>query len=152
VDWDAKFLRVSRIVSQDADGNVILAEPKTSRSRRLVTLPDDTLSVLREWQQEASGEMMFPTRNGTLRSPHNINEAWVRLLVRAGLPHVKFHSLRHLHATLLLEAGVSPKVVSERLGHTSIGITLDLYSHVTAPLQQHAADTIGRAMSGLHKQ
>jgi integrase len=55
---------------------------------------------------------------------------WPRLLARAGLPHVRFHDLRHAHATLMLLRGVHPKIVSERLGHASVGITLDTYSHV----------------------
>jgi integrase len=60
-------------------------------------------------------------------------------LVRAGLPHVRFHDLRHAHATLMLLQGVHPKVVSERLGHASIGITLDTYSHVLPEMQAEAA-------------
>ena len=58
---------------------------------------------------------------------------------RAGLPHVRFHDLRHAHATLMLQQGVHPKIVSERLGHASIGITLDTYSHVLPAMQSEAA-------------
>src|SRR5213593_380790 len=65
-----------------------------------------------------------------------------RFLKRSGLPHVRFHDLRHGHATLLLLARVHPKVVSERLGHASVGITLDTYSHVLPSMQSEAAAAI----------
>jgi len=67
------------------------------------------------------------------------------LLARAGLPRIRFHDLRHSAATLLLGLGIHPKIVSEMLGHSQIGITLDLYSHVTATMQQEAV----RAFEGL---
>jgi integrase len=67
------------------------------------------------------------------------------LLARAGLPRIRFHDLRHSAVTLLLGLGIHPKIVSEMLGHSQIGITLDLYSHVTATMQQEAV----RAFEGL---
>lgn len=149
VDWEKKTLHVARIVAYEG-GRVVVAEPKTMRSRRAVTLPDEALAVLKEWKEQGEGgEWVFPSHNGTVRAPWGLNAAWRTLLRQGGLGHVRFHSLRHLHATWLLEAGVSPKVVSERLGHTNISITLDLYSHVTASLQQQAAETIGKVMGNL---
>jgi len=62
------------------------------------------------------------------------------VLRKARLPHIRFHDLRHTHATLLLKGGVHPKIVSERLGHANIGITLDTYSHVLPGLQERAAE------------
>jgi integrase len=72
-------------------------------------------------------------------NPANLSAAWPKFLRRAGLPHVRFHDLRHAHATLMLMQGVHPKIVSERLGHASIGITLDTYSHVLPGMQAEAA-------------
>jgi integrase len=72
-------------------------------------------------------------------NPDTLSAAWARHLRRQELPRVRFHDLRHAHATLMLAKGVHPKVVSERLGHASIGITLDTYSHVLPTLQQEAA-------------
>ena len=69
------------------------------------------------------------------------------LLDRAGLPRIRFHDLRHSCATLLLGEGVHPKIVSDLLGHSQIGITLDLYSHVTATMQAVAAEAMGRLLS-----
>jgi integrase len=67
-----------------------------------------------------------------------LDYGWYRFAKRSGLPHVRFHDLRHAHATLMLLQGVHPKVVSERLGHASIGITLDTYSHVLPTMQADA--------------
>ena len=63
----------------------------------------------------------------------------VRLLKLSGLPYIRFHDLRHTHATLMLQQGVHPKVVSERLGHSTIGITMDTYTHVLPNMQKEAA-------------
>ena len=76
---------------------------------------------------------------GTALEPGTILRAWYRVLERADVGHVRWHDLRHAHATLMLGAGVHPKVVSERLGHASVGMTLDTYSHVLPGLQAAAA-------------
>jgi integrase len=68
--------------------------------------------------------------------------------IRAGLPPIRFHYLRHTHATLALQAGVHPKVVSERLGHSTVAMTLDIYSHAVPALQHDAAATIADLVSG----
>jgi integrase len=68
------------------------------------------------------------------------------MIERANVPRIRFHDLRHTHATLLLQEGVNVKVVSERLGHANISITLDTYSHVLPSMQQHAADRIDAAL------
>jgi integrase len=77
--------------------------------------------------------------DGRPLNPDTLSAGWARHLRRRRLPPVRFHDLRHAHATLMLSQGVHPKVVSERLGHASIGITLDTYSHVLPTLQQEAA-------------
>ena len=70
------------------------------------------------------------------------------LVAAAGVRRIRFHDLRHTSATLALAAGIHPKVVSERLGHSSIAITLDLYSHVTPSLQAEAAEKLGAVLLG----
>ena len=77
-----------------------------------------------------------------MRRSNFTRRSWHQLRERAKLDGVRFHDLRHSAATLLLAAGVHPKVVQERLGHATIGITLDTYSHVVASLQREAADRI----------
>ena len=66
--------------------------------------------------------------------------------MKAGLPHIRFHDLRHTHATLMLKGSVHPKIVQERLGHANIGITLDLYSHVMPGLQEAAAERFDKML------
>jgi integrase len=80
-----------------------------------------------------------------LHSSNFLQRSFYPLLEQAGLPHIRFHDLRHSAATLLLGLGIHPKIVSELLGHSQIAITLDLYSHVTATMQQEAV----RAFEGL---
>ena len=76
--------------------------------------------------------------DGSPLNPDTLSSGWYRFLKRSGLPHIRFHDLRHAHATLMLLQGVHPKVVSERLGHASVGLTLDTYSHVLPAMQTEA--------------
>ena len=136
---------------QSTRSGALFEEPKTRRSRRTVALPaflapyltrqrDDQLerrAALGERWQET--DLVVDARDGGPISPATFSAAWPKFLRRAGLPHVRFHDLRHGHATLMLLQGVHPKVVSERLGHASIGITLDTYSHVLPGMQAEAA-------------
>jgi integrase len=79
--------------------------------------------------------------------PNSIYHSWVRFLADTGLPRIRFHDLRHSHATALLSSGVHPKVASERLGHARVGITLDVYSHVLGNMQDSAAAAIDAAFA-----
>jgi len=85
--------------------------------------------------------------DGSPLRPHSLGQEWVRFLARHGaLPRIRFHDLRHAHATHLLSSGVHPKVASERLGHSKVGITLDLYSHVLPNMQADAAAIVDGAL------
>lgn len=97
-----------------------------------VRLSDDTLVVCQA--------------DGSLLQPRSLTHEWVRLLGRTTLPRVRFHDLRHSHATHMLAKGVHPKVASERLGHSKVGITLDLYSHVMPGMQEDAAARVDDAL------
>ncbi len=83
--------------------------------------------------------LVVRTEAGRAWNPDTLSSTWRRLSRRVGLPSVRFHDLRHAHATLMLVMGIHPKIVSERLGHSSIGITLDTYSHVLPSMQIQAA-------------
>jgi integrase len=83
-------------------------------------------------------DLVIDRGDGAPLHPDTLSSGWRAFLARAGLPHVRFHDLRHAHATLMLQQGVHPKVVSERLGHASVGITLDTYSHVLPAMQAEA--------------
>ena len=86
--------------------------------------------------------LVLQTELGTPLTPGKIDVEWSSLLRKCDVPKIRFHDLRHTHATLLLKQGVHPKIVSERLGHANIGITLDIYSHVLPNLQQNAVEQL----------
>lgn len=131
------------------------SEPKTAHSRRwiaLSTVAIDALKAHREIlvsEQKALGPhwtdlgLVFPKEDGQpLDGRTLLNGRYQTLLRKAGLPRMRFHDLRHTAATLLLSRGVHLKVVSEMLGHASIAITLDIYSHVVPHMQQQAASVM----------
>jgi len=92
--------------------------------------------------------LVFAAPLGTPMDPSNLRRAWRRIVKSCGLMGLRFHDLRHAHATLMLPGGVHPKVVSERLGHSNVGITLDTYSHVLPSLQAQAAASLERLLAG----
>ena len=84
--------------------------------------------------------------DGTPLQPDTLTQDWFRKLDDTSLPRIRFHDLRHAHATHMLSSGVHPKVASERLGHSKIGITLDLYSHVLPGMEADAAERVDAAL------
>lgn len=89
--------------------------------------------------------------DGRPLNPNAVTLAFIRLIRRSGLPHIRRHGLRHTHATLMLKAGMHPKVVSERLGHAGVGITLDTYSHVLSWLQEATRSSLAAVACILSK-
>jgi integrase len=139
----------------------LVRQLKTRQSRRAVVLPELAATALvdhhdrqaAEREQQGAGweehGLVFPNTVGGPLDPHNLRQrSFFPLLDRAGLPRIRFHDLRHSCATLLLSEGVHPKIVSDLLGHSQIGITLDLYSHVTVTMQAVAAEAMGRLLGG----
>lgn len=134
------------------------AEPKTQKSRRNVVIASFALEALKrhyERQQETklmSGEnwqehdYVFCTLVGTHLSPNHVIDEFKKLLKKAELPDIRFHDLRHSAASLLLTAGVHPKIVQEILGHTQIGMTMDIYSHVLPGMQEDAMNKLHDAL------
>jgi integrase len=86
--------------------------------------------------------LVFTLENGEALDPEDVSRHWRQAVKKAVLPQIRLHDLRHTHATLALQAGVHPKVVSERLGHATVSITLDTYSHAIPALQEEAAALI----------
>jgi integrase len=85
--------------------------------------------------------------DGSPYDPDSISKEWRVRIIKSGLPRIRFHDLRHTHASHMLASGVHPKIASERLGHSRVGITLDLYSHVTEGLQDDAVALVDDAMA-----
>jgi integrase len=134
---------------QERDGKLRVKEPKTMGSRRKVPLLQRTLEeVGKLWPAKAGpDDLVFRNSDGGhLRKPNFIRNHWQPLVKRAGLEGLKFHSLRHTCATMLLTANVHPKIVQERLGHASITITLDTYSHLIPAMQSRAVEALKKAL------
>ena len=89
---------------------------------------------------------VFTQLDGSPIDPDRISKEFPKLVKAQGLPHLTFHGLRHAHATLALSAGINSKVVSERLGHSSISVTTDIYSHVIPGMQEEVALTVERLL------
>jgi integrase len=129
----------------------LLSTPKTKKGRRLIVLDQATVSALRKlrarqirehlrkglsWQES---QPVFVTEAGLPYHPERVSKLFAQAAKKAGLPRIRLHDLRHTYATLALSAGVHPKVISERLGHANIAITLDCYSHCLPTLSEEAA-------------
>ena len=152
VDLEAGTATVNQGL-QEAGGQLIVTAPKTVKSRRAVTLPGLVIDALRVHRAEQARKTLAHEPNWTdseyvLAAPHggpwrpsNFDRVWRRFKTKRELA-VRFHDLRHSHASALVKAGVHPKVVSERLGHASISITLDTCSHVMPGMQEAAAELI----------
>lgn len=160
VDLEGGTLTV-RASLQRAGGKLQLMEVKTERSHRVVKLPkfallslkahkvrqiEDRLVAGARWQTTG---MVFSTGIGTPYDPRRLNEDFEKALKLAGLPHIRFHDLRHSAATLLMAQGVPIKMVSELLGHSTTRMTLDVYSHVLDPMRQEAADRMDDLLGGV---
>ncbi len=136
------------------DFTVFISEPKTATSRRPIALDILTVEALRSHRESQHAERLhagqlwqdtgfvFVREDGVAYHPERITMMFKRAIRAAGLPMIRLHDLRHTSATIALVAGVHPKVVQERLGHASINITLDTYSHVVQGLQHDAAEQI----------
>jgi integrase len=154
LDLDAGELAVVHTITTTGYTPVV-STPKTNRSRRVVYLDDQTVRVLREHRRRqreerlAAGpawengmDLVFRDELGRPIHPDWFTREFARQVRLSGLPEIRLHDLRHTYATLALKAGVHPKIVSERLGHATVGVTLDLYSHVTPGIARSAADTV----------
>lgn len=139
IDLERGTLQVRRIVQYVRGQGFIIADVKTEKSKRLVELPETAALVLREHLKTVTGELVFTASTGNPVYNRNLYRHFKNTLVALKLPDVTFHSLRHFHASALLKAGIHPKVVQERLGHSQISTTLDIYSHTVPSLQKEAA-------------
>jgi integrase len=155
--WDALDLErgqlaVRRVLLHINGKGMVLDQPKTPRSRRTITLSRSSVERLRRirtrqaeqrlslgsaWRDEG---YVFTMKDGRPADPDNVSHVFEDLLRKHRLPKIRLHDLRHLHATILLAAGVNVKVISERLGHHSAAFTMDTYAHVLDNMQREAAD------------
>jgi len=143
IDFQRNRLSVRRVAAQ-AGSKMLIGEPKTASSRRNIDLPVVTVQALREHRKAMlaeghPGPWVFPGVTGKLMFGCALWRNFRVLTLKAGVPIIRAHDLRHTAATLLLEMGEPAKVVQERLGHSNISMTLDHYAHVTPGMQRQAA-------------
>jgi len=150
IDLQKNTLQVRHTVSYRGRGKFIEGEPKAEKSKRKITLPQfvvETLKRHRAMQLETrlqagtrwvDNDLVFPNKRGAFMVPTTLSNHFFKLLEEIGLPHIRFHDLRHSAATLLLSMGVPMKVVQEILGHSTFNVTANLYSHVLPTMQQEA--------------
>ncbi len=156
-DLDAGSLSISRARVRGLDGWTE-GPPKTRAGRRRVALDPGTVEALRTHRKRQLEErlaagpawcdsgLLFTRADGLPLDPDGVTGTFERLAARAGLPRVRLHDLRHGVASMMLSQGTNPKVVQERLGHSSFAVTMDLYSHLAAGIQEEAADALGRVL------
>lgn len=158
LDLTAHRLAVRRTI-QTVGGRPVEFGVKTRTSRRCVDLDAGTTDVLRAWQRRlkaeglphGSDDWMFCNTTGRHLNPESISQLFLRVAERAGLPRIRFHDLRHTHASLLVAGGTPIKVVTERLGHAHPAFTMHTYQHLLPGMGAQAAtsfaglvDTAGR--------
>jgi integrase len=150
-------LKVTQSLQYVPSQGLLTLEPKTDKSRRMIVLPGfvvealkvhlakrDLLSKASNWKETG---LVFTTDIGTPVSPRNLIRHFKIKLEKAGLPEIRFHDLRHTTASILLENNVHPKIVQELLGHSTVTLTLNTYSHIINPLSRVAADTLDGVVS-----
>ncbi|HHV63170.1 MAG TPA: site-specific integrase [Firmicutes bacterium] len=160
VDLEARKIHVQQTLQRLPNQGFIFRAPKTEKGRRQIALSQSAIDILHKVKkQQAEARLRLGSRyqddglvfcheDGRPLDPTVVTHRFRRLADSLGLEGFRFHDLRHTHATLLLAQGTHPKIVQERLGHESISITLDTYSHVLPGLQEAAAEKLDIALSG----
>lgn len=156
VDFKAGTISINQSYTRGEQG-YIFQEPKTKAGIRTIALPQITIDALKRQKvllaqdKLAAGPkyndhgLVNQTKVGCPVNPYYFETRWLDLLRKSDLPRIRFHDLRHTHASLLLKQNVHPKIVSERLGHSSVGITLDRYSH-TYGVDYNAASELNQLL------
>lgn len=146
VDFERSSVVITKSLAIDGSGKLAVKDVKTRKARRTITLASSTVEILAEHRKRMmtagfAGRPVFPSRNGRFLRLTNVHKrSFKPILERAGLPNIRLYDLRHTCATLLLQDGENIKVVSERLGHSNVTMTLSVYCHVMAGMQEGAAE------------
>lgn len=158
LDLDSASLSVTQTIVL-VNGKPDYSAPKTKKGKRSIALDQMTVAALRSHRARQLEErivfegtwpdhdLVFTQEDGLAIVPDHLSYLFEEISKAAELPRIRFHDLRHTHATMALRANIHPKVVSERLGHASISITLDTYSHAIPAMQEDAAETVAAMLS-----
>jgi integrase len=158
IDLEKGIIHIRQTLSHD--GKELRAGAKSASGIRAVAIDVDTIKELKKHRAIQTQErwsagpeyldldLVVCTAIGKMKNPRDLMKTMFSLLEKAKVSKITFHGLRHTHASMLLKLGVHPKVVQERLGHSSIQVTLDLYSHLYPNMQSDAANAIGKSLFG----
>ncbi len=158
VDWNLSTLQVKRQVRYFKGRSYMFLEPKSKSGVRTIVIGKQALEILRNHKSEqerminSSGndwtslDLVFPSGAGTPLTASNIRRAFRKLLKASGLPHIRFHDLRHTAASLMLNHGIPVLIASKRLGHSKPSITIDVYGHMIPSKQEEAAQLMDNLM------
>lgn len=159
IDVKAARLSVTQTVTAP-DYEVIVSEPKSAHSVRTIDLDNRTVAMLRSWRKQQlesylqtgvridDSGFLFAKPDGSPLHRDYFSQTFERILAKTDLPRIRLHDLRHTHATLLLKEGIPPKVVSERLGHSNVAFTMQVYQHVLPGMQADAAAAFSEKVFG----
>lgn len=156
VDFESGKLNIKQGLIETKEKGVQIGDLKTPASYRQVAIDSFVISILKEqinknniMKMKFGSEyrdqgIIFCHLDGVVYRPSSLNRPFRKFIELSGVPYIRFHDMRHTHATLLLELNVNPKVVSDRLGHSSVKITLDTYTHTSHEIQSGAADLFSK--------
>ena len=155
IDFENKKITVDKTATRIKERQT-LQTPKTKNSKRVISIDSATLSILRSWKKdqikiyfkkgkhfEGDENFIFTNQRGEWVHIHNFIRYFKRFIADHKLKSITPHGLRHTHASLLFSAGVEPKNISDRLGHSTVQITLDLYTHIT---EEQRTDTVDKLL------
>lgn len=153
INWDNKAAYIQRSIVKLGGYDIRIHDTKTGTSRRLIPLHDSVIEALKHYynQQQCKSGFIFCKPDGRPMYPEVIYDFVKTLGKNIGIPHVSVHILRHTCATILLQQGENPKIVQDLLGHSSIRVTLDIYSHVIPSMKKSAVDKIANALGSCVK-
>jgi integrase len=158
VDFESSKIYITQTLSHD--GSEFMVGAKSASGIRSVTVDPQTIERLLKHKRIVENEkglaegvfidkgLVICTSTGNQLLPRNLMREYKNILSKADIRKITFHDLRHTHASLLLKQNVHPKIVSERLGHSSIKLTLDIYSHLMPNMQKEAADNLAHLVLG----
>ena len=155
IDFMENTITIEKITARDS-GKVILKEPKTDTSKRTISAPKEVMAMLKDYkrkylQDKLQGKikdcnLLFFDKNENPIAEDVLSKKFSRFLKKHNLKHIRFHDLRHSHVTLLINAKVPIKVISERVGHSNVNTTLNIYSHTLKEMDQEASEKISESI------
>jgi integrase len=157
-------ISVSRSIHRLHTGEYIFRQPKSTKGRRTIALTPSIVKVLKDYRESTNTErlmlgsslketdLVFSKYDGSPIRPDTITRAWSDLAKRCGIATHRLRDARHSHASLMLKQGIHPRIVQERLGHSTIAVTPDTYSHVSPGLQEAAATRFDDALRVRHNE